>query len=152
MQQLVAALLPAVTISHPINALAFEWDGVLFVAGGSRCESLGLGRWEWDGVDVLIWQMVPAMGVFLAGWGVVGTSCSARMLSCCSWLLRYCLPLSLVNRSMRWRSCGTVRCLVLEGCGEGGVCGLLLYIRGVGGAGGEMKESDSVWLVMRASG
>lgn len=33
---LVAALLPFVIISQPINALAFVWDGVLFGAGGFR--------------------------------------------------------------------------------------------------------------------
>lgn len=33
---LVGALLPAVIISQPINALAFVWDGVLFGAGGFR--------------------------------------------------------------------------------------------------------------------
>jgi hypothetical protein len=35
--QLVAALLPVVVASQPINALAFVWDGVLFGAGGFRC-------------------------------------------------------------------------------------------------------------------
>jgi hypothetical protein len=43
--QLVAALLPAVIISQPINALAFVWDGVLFGAGGFRCVEV----WVWGG-------------------------------------------------------------------------------------------------------
>jgi Na+-driven multidrug efflux pump len=43
--QLVAALLPAVIISQPINALAFVWDGVLFGAGGFRYGGLPVYSW-----------------------------------------------------------------------------------------------------------
>lgn len=43
--QLVAALLPAVIISQPINALAFVCDGVLFGAGGFRYGGLPVYPW-----------------------------------------------------------------------------------------------------------
>lgn len=34
---LVAATIPFVVATQPVNALAFVWDGVLFGAGGFRC-------------------------------------------------------------------------------------------------------------------
>lgn len=32
------ALLPIAALSQPLNALAFAWDGIMFGAGGFRCD------------------------------------------------------------------------------------------------------------------
>jgi hypothetical protein len=41
---LVASTLPFVVATQPVNALAFVWDGVLFGAGGFRCEMAAINN------------------------------------------------------------------------------------------------------------